>query len=136
MECLICHKAKQGALTDAEVRQLVKKILTQFKSLNKTLSIQFVGEKRIRELNKKYRGIDKATDVLSFGLEEGTDLGDIFICYSQIKKQAKIYQVEMKEEAARMITHGVLHLLGFDHQKKADEKKMFSLQEKLIKSIL
>ncbi|MBI4427131.1 MAG: rRNA maturation RNase YbeY [Candidatus Magasanikbacteria bacterium] len=136
MECLICHKAKQGALTDAEIKRLVKKILTQFKNLNKTLSVQFVDEKKIKELNKKYRGVNKITDVLSFGLEEGTDLGDIFICYSQIKKQAKTYNASVKEELARMLAHGVLHLLGFDHQKKADEEKMFSLQERLIKSIL
>ncbi|OGH71863.1 MAG: rRNA maturation RNase YbeY [Candidatus Magasanikbacteria bacterium RIFCSPLOWO2_01_FULL_43_20b] len=135
MECLIYNKVKQSALTDAEIKRLAKKILSQFKSLAKNLSIQFVGEKKIRGLNKKYRGVDKVTDVLSFGLE-GRDLGDIFICFSQIKKQAKIYQVEVKEELARMITHGVLHLLGFDHQKKVEERKMFLLQEKLIKKFL
>ena len=135
MECLIYNTVKQRALTDTEVKQLVRKILTRFKSLDKDLSIQFIGEKKIRELNKKYRGVDKVTDVLSFGLE-GRDLGDIFICFSRIKKQAKIYQVEVKEELTRMITHGVLHLLGFDHRNKTEEKRMFSLQEKLIKSIL
>ena len=135
MECLIYNRVKQNVLTDVEIKQLVRKILTQFKNLDKDLSIQFVSEKKIRELNKKYRNVDKVTDVLSFDLE-GDDLGDIFICFSQIKKQAKIYQVAAKEELVRMITHGVLHLLGFDHQKKAAERKMFLAQEKIVKNFL
>lgn len=122
-------------LTDTEIRGLVRKILARFKSLDKILSIQFVGEKKIRELNKKYRGVNKVTDVLSFSFG-GEDLGDIFICFSQIKRQAKIYQVPVKEEVARILTHGVLHLLGFDHQNKSDEKKMLGLQEKLIRHFL
>ena len=136
MECLIYHKAKQGALTNAEIRQLVRKILTRFKSLNKSLSIQFVSEKKIRELNKKYRGVDNVTDVLSFGLETGEDLGDIFICYPQIKKQAKFFEVTAKEEIARMLAHGVLHLLGFEHENKKQEIKMFKEQEMLVKKFL
>lgn len=135
MECLIYNKAKQSVLTGAEIKRLIKNILTRFKSLDKTLSIQFVGEKKIRELNKEYRGVDRVTDVLSFGLD-GEDLGDIFICYAQIRKQAKIYKVSVKEELARMLAHGVLHLLGFGHQNKSDEKKMLKLQDKLIKSFL
>lgn len=135
MECLIYNKVKQSVLTDAEIKRLIKNILARFKNLDKTLSVQFVGEKKIRELNKGYRGINKVTDVLSFGLD-GNDLGDIFICFSQIKKQAKIYKVAVKEELARMITHGILHLLGFDHQKKAEEKKMFLAQEGIIKKFL
>ncbi|MBI5222516.1 MAG: rRNA maturation RNase YbeY [Candidatus Magasanikbacteria bacterium] len=135
MECLIYHKAKQDALTDAEIKRLVRKILTRFKGLNKSLSIQFVSERKIRELNRKYRGVDEVTDVLSFGLD-GDDLGDIFICYPQIKKQARIYQVTVREEAARMLTHGVLHLLGFEHRKKTEKQKMFLLQEELIGKFL
>lgn len=135
MECLIYNKVKQNVLTNTEIKWLVKNILTQFKSLNKTLSIQFVGEKKIRELNKGYRGVDKVTDVLSFSLN-GSDLGDIFICFSQIKKQAKIYELAVREELVRMITHGVLHLLGFDHKKKTEEKRMFLAQEKIIKKFL
>lgn len=135
MECLIYNKARQRVLNDVEIKRLVKKILTRFGNLDKTLSVQFVSEKKIRELNKKYRGIDKVTDVLSFGLD-GEDLGDIFVCYSQIKKQAKSYGVSVKEEMVRMLTHGILHLLGFNHQNKSDEEKMFGLQEKIIKDFL
>ena len=122
-------------LADAEIQRLVRKILARFKCLNKSLSIQFVSERKIKKLNRKYRGVDKVTDVLSFGLD-GDDLGDIFICCQRIKKQAKIFQVTAKEETARMLTHGVLHLLGFEHRKKIEGREMFLLQEKLLKESL
>ena len=135
MECLIYRKAKLDVLTDAEIKRLVKKILARFKCLNKSLSVQFVSERKIRELNRKYRGVDKVTDVLSFGLG-GEDLGDIFLCYPQIKRQAKHYQVTAKEEMARMLAHGILHLLGFEHRKKDEKRRVLLLQEELIRDFL
>lgn len=135
MECLVYNKVRQRVLSDAEIQRLVKKILARFKSLDKTLSVQFIGERKIRELNKKYRGIDRVTDVLSFGLG-GDDLGDIFLCYPQIKKQAKQYQVTEKEEMKRMLIHGILHLLGFEHKRKNEAQKMFKLQDGLLREFL
>lgn len=135
MECLVYNRARQRVLSGAEIQRLVKKILARFKSLDKTLSVQFVGEKKIKELNKKYRGIDRVTDVLSFGLE-GDDLGDIFLCYPRIKKQAKQYQVTEREEVARMLIHGILHLLGFEHKRKKEAQKMFKLQDELLRKFL
>lgn len=106
-------------------------------------SIHLVGEKEIRALNKEHLKKNKVTDVLSFPLcEVGEigdrrykEIGDIFICVPQIKKQAKEYGVSFEEEFCRMLTHGVLHLLGFDHQKEKDAKKMFKLQEQIIKKL-
>ncbi len=116
-----------------------------------TASIHLVGEKTIKKLNKKFLGRDKVTDVLSFPLvERGThsassghawnvekvsELGDVFLCVPRIKKQAREYGVCFEEEFCRMLTHGVLHLLGFDHQNKKEAKKMFDLQEKIIKKL-
>ena len=113
-----------------------------------TASIHLVGEKRIRELNKKYRKQNKVTDVLSFPLceigeirdkryedERYKEMGDVFLCMPQIKKQAKEYGVCFEEEFCRMLTHGVLHLLGFDHKNKKEAQKMFDLQEKIVKKL-
>jgi probable rRNA maturation factor len=61
------------------------------------------------------------------------DWGDIFICIPQIRRQAKEYGVLYKEELYRMTVHGVLHLLGYDHGQKKDEKEMFSLQDKFVR---
>lgn len=106
-------------------------------------SIHLVGEKEIRALNKEHRKIDKVTDVLSFPLCEigeigdrrYKEMGDVFICAPRIKKQAKEYGVCLEEEFCRMLTHGILHLLGFDHQKKKEARKMFKLQEQIVKKL-
>ena len=78
------------------------------------LSIALVGQGRIRELNKKYRGKNRATDVLAF---PGDGLGEIVICLREVKKNAKRYRSNSEKELARVLIHGVLHLLGYDHEK-------------------
>lgn len=108
-----------------------------------TASIHLVGEKMIKKLNKKFLSKDKVTDVLSFPLvERGTrnvgqegDLGDVFLCVPRIKKQAKECGVSFEEEFCRMLTHGMLHLFGFDHENKKEAKKMFDLQEQIVKKL-
>ncbi len=111
--------------------------------MEKTITVHLVDEKKIKELNKKHRNVDRATDVLSFPLMEhgkletgqDGDWGDVFLCLPKIKKQAKEYKVSFEEEFSRMLTHGILHLLGFDHQKKTETEKMFKLQEKIVKKL-
>jgi len=77
------------------------------------LSIALVGQMKIRELNRKYRKKDKATDVLSFQYGEA---GEIVICPEEVKKNAEKYQSTFKKELARVLTHGVLHILGYSHR--------------------
>lgn len=111
--------------------------------MEKTISIHLVGEKEIKALNREHRKINKVTDVLSFPLcevgeigDKGcSEVGDIFLCVPKIEKQAKEYGVRFEEEFCRMLTHGVLHLLGFDHQNKKEAKKMFDLQEQIVKKL-
>ncbi len=98
-----------------------------------SVSVIFVGPSRMRQLNKRYRGINRATDVLSFHSEEKGYLGDILLCRSYLRKQAQAAAVAYKEELARMTIHGALHLLGYDHMKPRDAKKMFGLQEEYLK---
>lgn len=105
------------------------------------LEINAVGDEKIKQLNKTYGGIGKVTDVLSFAWREdkvvksgNNFLGQIYICYPQITRQAKKFKVPAKEEFARILIHGILHLLGYDHQEKKDAEKMFKLQEGLVKS--
>lgn len=121
-----------------------KKIIEQviffvFKELKKNgnVSVHVVGEQKIRSLNAHYRGKDKVTDVLSFGVEDTAtgkdhDWGDLFLCRSQIERQAKKFEVSFREEFLRMLIHGMLHLFGYDHEKKKDAEIMFPLQEKLL----
>ena len=102
-------------------------------------SVIIVNNERIHEINKEYRGIDRPTDVISFALEEGENyevkermLGDIYISIDKVYEQAKEYNHSIKRELFFLVTHGFLHLLGYDHMKKEDEEIMFPLQEKIL----
>jgi probable rRNA maturation factor len=107
------------------------------------LSLVLVGDAQMRRLNRQYRGMDKTTDVLSFPLLEGkklksglptrTLLGDVVISLPQTRKQAKEAGKTFEAEAALLLVHGILHLLGYDHGSKAEEKLMFGLQGQILK---
>ncbi len=85
------------------------------------IDIVFTDDKEIKKLNSAYRAKNKPTDVLSFSQTEGEDLdfieslGDIIISLDTAKKQAKQYKVTFEEEVLRLLMHGMLHLLGYDH---------------------
>lgn len=97
----------------------------------------------MKELNRKYRGKNRPTDVLSFSRLEGgppagpvVDVGDIVLCPSVIRIQAREFGVPYHEELARMLIHGVLHIFGFDHERsKAEATRMLRLQETLLKRV-
>ena len=103
-------------------------------------NIIFVDNDYIQKLNKQYRGIDKVTDVISFALEDAKDdinidirmFGDIYICYDRAEEQAKSFNHSTLEEIEFLITHGLLHLLGYDHMNENDEKIMFDKQYSLL----
>ena len=112
---------------------------------NFEITILLVGNKKIKALNKKFRKINKVTDVLSFGLQEDKSLvlppeekkylGDIVICYPQIKKQAKKFSSSLREEFTLILIHGFLHLLGFEDETKAGNVKMQKSQAKILAQI-
>jgi len=107
------------------------------------LSVVFTGDGQVRRLNRQYRGKDKTTDVLSFSLLEGKKLnsglarikvlGDVVISVPQAKRQAREAGKTFKSETAMLLIHGILHLLGYDHGSKRDEKRMFGLQNRILK---
>lgn len=95
------------------------------------ISVVLVGEKKIQEINKKYRRKNKPTDVLSF---EG--LNEIFICSNVVKKQAKEFGVLFKNELARVLIHGILHLKGYDHEKSEKEADgIRKIEDKILGNI-
>ena len=108
-------------------------------NIDVSFSVIIVDNEKIHEINKQYRGIDRPTDVISFALEEDEDyeikerlLGDIYISIDKVYEQAKEYGHSVKRELFFLVTHGFLHLLGYDHIEKKDEEVMFSLQEKIL----
>lgn len=101
------------------------------------LSIILVDNKEIHEINKTYRDKDYPTDVISFALEDDKTmispvrvLGDIFISLDKVNEQAEAYGHSFKRELSFLMIHGLLHLLGYDHETKEEEEIMFSLQRK------
>jgi len=118
-----------------KLEKLAENFLKHYKIESKEVSIAFVGDKAIRGLNKKYRKIDKATDILSFEGGDKKYLGEIIIDYSQIKRQAKKYSKNIKEELNFILIHGLLHLLGHEDETEKGRKKMERIGDKLLKKL-
>lgn len=124
------------SIFDEKFFQSIIDILEEYLEFNPNaeLSIVLTNDADIREINLNYRGIDKATDVLSFPMEEELLLGDIVISTETVEREAAEREITQEREVAFLFIHGFLHLLGYDHETSLeDEKEMFDLQEKLLK---
>lgn len=115
---------------------------------NSELSVTFVTNDRIQEINAEYRNIDRPTDVISFALEDEVEgeaaivstpdnpvlLGDIIISIEKAKEQAEEYDHSFMRELGFLAVHGFLHLLGYDHMNEEDETEMFKRQDVILES--
>ena len=109
---------------------VAKKVLMSENKKDAELSIALVGQGRIRELNRKYRGKNRVTDILSFPDEEG---GELVICLSEVKRNAKKYKLTFQQELAKVLIHGTLHLLEYEHEKtRVQADKMAQKEEHYI----
>ena len=101
------------------------------------ISLLITNDETIHLLNKEYRQKDKPTDVLSFPMEDEVMLGDIVISLDTAKNQAQERDINVDREVAFLFIHGLLHLLGYDHETSVeDEKEMFDLQEEILKKLI
>lgn len=125
-----------------EFLEKIAKMILEKENQKKNLSIAFVGTKRIKKLNKKYLKKDRVTDVLSFlepeiifrKFKTGTpkemeNLGEIIICLDEVKKNSKKFNYPLKKELARVLIHGILHLLNYDHEGSIKEAKKMAKKE-------
>ncbi|MBT2754687.1 rRNA maturation RNase YbeY [Mesobacillus foraminis] len=136
-------------LTEAEVAEIEK--LLQFAAIKEQVepgsevSVTFVSNARIHEINREYREKDRPTDVISFALEELGEgeikvvgagipriLGDIIISTQKAREQAEEYSHSFMRELGFLAVHGFLHLLGYDHMSEEEEKEMFSRQREIL----
>lgn len=127
----------------------IRKIFSAIKTYEKLegnmeVAVSFVSDEEIQSLNKQYRGKDRPTDVLSFPVYTKEELiglpvdlpitlGDIVISIDRGKEQAKLYNHSLLREFTFLAVHGLLHLVGYDHNTPEAEKEMFSYQNKLLK---
>ncbi|MBU0597555.1 rRNA maturation RNase YbeY [Patescibacteria group bacterium] len=114
-----------------------EKVMPRFRSSE--VSIAFVGNSTIKSLNKRYRRINKVTDVLSFSEKESRIsfapkdyLGEIVICYPRAKQQARENKHSIREELAILLAHGFLHLIGYDHGQPKEARKMKKWERKIL----
>ncbi|HKE59292.1 MAG TPA: rRNA maturation RNase YbeY [Pyrinomonadaceae bacterium] len=129
----VVNRQRSKRITTRKWTTLTAKMLEAIGKPESTVTIAFVSDARIRELNRRFRGIDKATDVLSFPNSDfsGADdnLGDIAISLARAEVQARENDLEFDQEIAQLILHGLLHLCGYDHE--TDNGEMNRLELKL-----
>lgn len=135
-----------------EIKNLIIQVLRECFNEEKignqvTLTVTLTSSEQIKNINKKYRNIDKETDVLSFPMYEKdeipnaikqnieTILGDIIICISKVEEQAKEYEHSFKRELAYMVVHGFYHLMGYDHIEEKDKRKMRKKEENILEKL-
>ncbi|MBO4737806.1 MAG: rRNA maturation RNase YbeY [Bacilli bacterium] len=112
---------------------------------NYEIDVSLVDDETIHQINRDYRNVDRVTDVISFAFNDDKDpndqinslevqkmLGEILICLPQAKRQAAEIGNTLERELSFLFTHGLLHLLGYDHMTPEDEAIMFPLQEKIL----
>lgn len=141
---------------NSEYEEVVKEVVNKcfqeehLENINLYISVTLTDPKNIKEINKKYRNIDKETDVLSFPMFEKNEieelvqtkeyevddvLGDIVISIEKVNEQSKEYGHSFKRELAYMVVHGFYHLMGYDHIKEEDKEIMRQKEEKILQCL-
>lgn len=142
LECRGRFPAGFSELKSAKIAALAYKMAGGKARTSASLSV--IGDAEMKVLNRLHRGKNQVTDVLSFGygqakgdfkVAEGSGpvpLGDIIIDLPQVRRQAKVIERPVSQEFALMVVHGILHLLGYDHETESQERKMFRLQQDIL----
>ena len=138
------HKEKLYSLEKVNNFEDLKDWLLDIKKKvnNAEFNVIIIDNERIHEMNREYRGVDRETDVITFALEDHTDiefedlrlLGDVYISIEKARSQAIEYGHSLKRELSFLTIHGLLHLLGYDHMDEDSEKEMFKLQDAILDS--
>jgi probable rRNA maturation factor len=130
MTCINQTKIPMPKLWLAEVDGFLRQ---ELKLKSQELTIVFLNPAAAQKLNKKYRKRNYATDILSFPSDSPATLGELILCPQVLKRQAKEHGLSFKAELSYMLIHGVLHLLGYDHEKsKSSARRMFKIQDQLF----
>ena len=125
----------------ARLERSARAILADVGEASAELSILFVGDQRMRALNRRYRGKDRTTDVLAFAMREAPHasaglLGDVVIAVPTAVRQAKQGQRSLDEELTVLLVHGILHLCGYDHERSEEEaRRMHRRERKIFRSL-
>jgi rRNA maturation RNase YbeY len=138
----LTSRARRVGVRGADVRRDAAQLL-RLLELDAELSVLLVDDAEMRRLNAGYRGVDKPTDVLAFALREGAGsplhselLGDVVISLDTAARQAASRGVPVADEVRLLLTHGLLHLVGYDHERsRAEARRMFRKQRSLVEKL-
>lgn len=128
------------AILSFTIEEYIPKIENNFKEeVSGNVNVIFVEPSFIKDLNNQYRQIDSVTDVLSFNIDTKELLGEVYICPEYIKTTRP--EINQKEEIIRLIIHGILHLIGYDHKVELNDttkntEEMFVKQEKILENVI
>ena len=129
------HVTGRAPLPVATVRRIVRAVLAGERR-EAVISVTFLGPARMTALNREYLGHDRPTDVIAFGLSQpqGGLVGDVYICRAVAEREARRRGIPLREELVRLVVHGTLHVLGWDHP--ADDSRvrapMWRRQERYV----
>jgi len=142
MAAVVRSRLIKAKVRRAPLIQLAERILAAVGESASELSIELLGDRRMRSLNRVYRKIDRTTDVLAFAMRESVGLrslllGDVVISVPTARRQAREAGHSVDDELAALLIHGVLHLCGYDHERSAeDAQRMFRRERAIFRSIL
>lgn len=117
-----------------DVRKAVRMVVKDYDVEDAVITLKFATDEEVEALNHLYRGKKKPTNVLSFPNDE-PPLGDIIFAYETIKAEAKQQKKTFRAHTLHLVVHGVLHLLGMDHESKSDAKEMEALEIEYLKRL-
>lgn len=121
--------------TKAQFGKVLALLSKAFELTTQSLTLRIVDTEESRTLNKTYRGKDKPTNVLSFPFNESNHLGDLVLCHTVIAKEAIEQSKTLKDHYTHLVVHGILHLLGYDHENIEDAQEMEALEIDLLNEL-
>lgn len=139
MKVLVKNLHRDLKIDVRSIRKKAEAILSDLSEENSELSVLFVDDEEMHKMNREYRGMDRPTDVLSFSMGEGEGaeinswlLGDVIISLDTASRQAEEKGHDFIKEILILLTHGILHLLGYDHEKSPEYAEKMRQKEKEI----
>lgn len=144
MKCLIVNESKHAVprkfiekWLEALTFELKRKRILKIQQTRQELTLVFLDRPAAKKINFEFRGRNYATDVLSFDSVDPGSLGELVMCPEVLKKQAQEHQLTYQQELGYMLLHGVLHLLGYDHEtNENDARVMFEIQDAVFEVLL
>ncbi|MDY0131518.1 MAG: rRNA maturation RNase YbeY [Desulforegulaceae bacterium] len=143
MEILLQNRKNQSRITNQSLRKKTALILNALDCKDFEISIVITNDEDMRQINQKYRNIDKTTNVLSFPMDDESMiipgikiLGDLVISEDTALKEAQDARITLEQRVSQLLVHGILHLLGYDHETSDEDDKIMTKKSKELISII